>query len=356
MKTLGRLLLNAVSAAVCLLLVISMLAGVIRPSGHNLPGLLGLVYPFLVVAAVCCIVVGILLKNRWTWVPVVVLIMGIGHLSHYVAFKRPDRSAEGQHIRMVTYNVMGYMQNDREAILNYLRSAKADIICLQEAPGSIGFYLKDEFPELPYRFQPGSNKGPIITLSRWPILASGSVDFSEKSNGDAVYCDILVERDTVRVYSLHLKSYGLARGETAFIDTMHLAVRDSSQWVLLKELGVSLTDGMAKRSLQADDVRNHWKKCAWPVIVCGDFNDTPLSFTYQRVKGGLQDAFSSSGKILGGTYRIRGDYALRIDYFLCDRRFKVSDFKIPHLTCSDHYPVFCELVIPACSETPSRNR
>ena len=358
MRIIGRFLLNVITLAVSLLLAVALLAGIIRPDGHNFPGLLGLLFPFLVLAAICCILSGILLKSRWALLPAGLLLLGASPLSHYIAFRQPDRTADGRHIRLVTYNVMGFAGKNRQAILDFLHATEADIICLQETPGQIGNLLKDDFQSLPYRAQPcSSHRGPIITLSRWPILASGSIAFEEGSTGDAMFCDIKVEDDTLRIYTLHLQSYGLDRGETVFIDTMHLAVRDSAQWIRLKELGMALTNGMVRRSLQADAIHSHLESSPYPVIVCGDFNDTPQSYTYQRIKGRLQDAFSSSGKLLGGTYRIRGRYALRIDYFLCDRLFKVSGFQTPHLNCSDHYPVCCDLVIPGPSAgTPSHTR
>ena len=100
----------------------------------------------------------------------------------------------------------------------------------------------------------------------------------------------------------------------------------------------SLMEGFASRALQVDRVRRHMETSPYPVIVAGDFNDTPVSYTYRRMRRGLKDAFVEAGYGAGFTYR--GKYPPnRIDYVLYGEGIECTDFDIIKVKYSDHYPV-----------------
>ena len=98
------------------------------------------------------------------------------------------------------------------------------------------------------------------------------------------------------------------------------------------------------RVKQAEEVAAHIQQCPYPVIVCGDFNELPLSYPYRIISKGLKDAFLERGKGWGFTYcgKIPG---LRLDYVLVSPEIEVIDFKIPKRKLSDHYPVIAYLKI-----------
>jgi len=80
----------------------------------------------------------------------------------------------------------------------------------------------------------------------------------------------------------------------------------------------------------------------YPVIVCGDFNDTPVSYTYRKMKSGLKDAFVNIGAGTGNTYL--GSFpSFRIDYIFHSQQFKTIDFERIEARLSDHYPIICHL-------------
>jgi endonuclease/exonuclease/phosphatase family metal-dependent hydrolase len=92
------------------------------------------------------------------------------------------------------------------------------------------------------------------------------------------------------------------------------------------------------RAKQARTVAEHIKKCPYPIIVCGDFNDTPLSYTYQILSEQLNDAFSEAGFGISNTYN--GFLPLfRIDYVLHSERFKAISYQSEKVAMSDHFPV-----------------
>jgi len=95
-----------------------------------------------------------------------------------------------------------------------------------------------------------------------------------------------------------------------------------------------------KRALQVNIVSEHIKDSPYPVIVCGDFNDTPVSYTYHQISKNLNDAFSETGSGIGRTYANILP-AFRIDYILYDDFFDSHNYIIHTIEISDHYPISC---------------
>jgi endonuclease/exonuclease/phosphatase family metal-dependent hydrolase len=106
----------------------------------------------------------------------------------------------------------------------------------------------------------------------------------------------------------------------------------------LRDLSFSLKQGFARRAEQAIVVKEHINSSPYPVIVCGDFNDTPISYSYRKIRKGLKDAFVESGSGAGFTYK--GKYPPnRIDYILFDDRLSSSGYISDRVKYSDHYPI-----------------
>ncbi|MBK6345563.1 MAG: endonuclease/exonuclease/phosphatase family protein [Bacteroidales bacterium] len=99
------------------------------------------------------------------------------------------------------------------------------------------------------------------------------------------------------------------------------------------------------RASEAREVAEQIKQSPFPVIVCGDFNDTPSSYTYKKMSEGLSDAFKESGRGFGQTYAGRFP-SFRIDYILHDPEMQSSGFRRTRVPLSDHYPVSTYISIP----------
>ena len=99
------------------------------------------------------------------------------------------------------------------------------------------------------------------------------------------------------------------------------------------------------RAKQAEILTNHIASSPYPVIVCGDFNDIPVSYTYRTLSQNLNDAFEKRGFGFGTTYS--GNIpALKIDYILTAKRIKIFNCTILKVPYSDHYPMVSELGLP----------
>jgi endonuclease/exonuclease/phosphatase family metal-dependent hydrolase len=91
-----------------------------------------------------------------------------------------------------------------------------------------------------------------------------------------------------------------------------------------------------------DILSAHIRQSPYPTIVCGDFNDTPVSYTYHKMRGKLVDAFIESGSGIGNTYL--GNFpSFRIDYIFHSKSFRSCCFRTDRINMSDHYPVMCTL-------------
>jgi endonuclease/exonuclease/phosphatase family metal-dependent hydrolase len=176
----------------------------------------------------------------------------------------------------------------------------------------------------------------IITLSRFPIVTKGEI-IHPGSSSLSIYTDVLIQKDTFRIYNNHLQSFRLKRMERSFIDEL-TASDDKETMKEVKGLSVSLKKGFVKRALQAEIVKAQINRSPFPVMVVGDFNDTPVSYAYRKIRSGLYDSFVNSGYGAGFTYK--GNYPPnRIDYILYDNFLINSYFEILKVKYSDHYPI-----------------
>jgi endonuclease/exonuclease/phosphatase family metal-dependent hydrolase len=98
------------------------------------------------------------------------------------------------------------------------------------------------------------------------------------------------------------------------------------------------------RANESKKIKDHINSSPFPVIVCGDFNDTPISYTYSTLKENLVDAFKESGIGIGNSYV--GIPSLRIDYILHDKKFNSYNYKKYKFELSDHFPISCSILIP----------
>jgi endonuclease/exonuclease/phosphatase family metal-dependent hydrolase len=284
-------------------------------------------------------------------ISVVVIAIGFTHFSNYIKLAKPSGNKSNT-IKVLSYNVrlFNYFENNhgitsQKKIIQFLKTQKPDIICLQEF-----FLLGNPKVEEALMVQAlggnyythlkviGSGKNRsygIITFSKFPIVRRGEIIHSGSSSL-SIYTDVLINKDTFRIYNNHLQSFRLKRMERSFIN--ELTANDNETFTEVKSLSVSLKKGFIKRASQAKVVKDQINKSPYPVIVLGDFNDTPVSYAYTKIRKGLNDSFVNSGYGAGFTYK--GNYPPnRIDYILYNNALTNSYFEIIKIKYSDHYPI-----------------
>lgn len=318
----------------------------------------GLLYPFLIIINLFFVAYWIL-RLRWLFLlPAIVILAGWNHLERVVQFNSPRTPpASSISFKVVTYNVKN-LSNDnvdliepqiRNKILDFLDQEDADILCLQEFaiihpdPEAFIDSLSDRF-EMPfhsyiqYSDKPRKRIDAIFTWSKYPILYTGSVKKDFQHNY-AIFTDLLINDDTVRVFNVHLESVRLRHEDYNFISDLDLefeedaGIRAGSKKILEK-----LKTAFALRASQVENLSYSINESPHPVILCGDFNDTPNSYAYQQLTANLEDAFMESGKGFGNTY-IGKLPSYRIDYILHDDHFTSWNCTRKLINLSDHYPV-----------------
>lgn len=289
-------------------------------------------------------------------IPLIALLPTLLFVGRYVqAGNEAEEPDDGiRTVRMVSYNVGRFANlKDRDgridrsvcedSVCAFLKTADADIVCLQEYYASdtdaLRSALASSFKGYDYDYYVFTgNHGCFgnVILSRFPILGQGVVKFDRSANL-AVYTDIEAYGKKFRLYNCHFESYnisfpGIVKG---LIDR-----KDG----ILKETERKMRHSLSLRPRQVDKVLEHIASCRSATVLCGDFNDNPMSYTYQRLIRGHKDTFCEAGRGFGATYRILWP-ALRIDYVFLPKAFRAKWHETPKIRFSDHYPVITEFEV-----------
>jgi endonuclease/exonuclease/phosphatase family metal-dependent hydrolase len=357
------LILNILVAAGLLL---SYLAPVVNPSRVFLPALLGLTYPYLLLFNLIFVCYWLIRLKKPILISLLVILLGWNHLNNLLPLnfresEIPVNANKDQMFKVLAYNVrefnLYHWTRDiqaKENILNLVNQEDPDIICFQEyytsqRKGETQREISEKLKSLPesavyYISNPKYKVGiGIATFSRYPILKQSRIPFNTTYNA-AMYTDIQLGTDTVRVFNVHLQSIRFREEDYAFMDTVRLKY-PNQQMRGFKNIGSQLKKAFIMRAEQAEIISNYIKDSPYPVIVMGDFNDTSQSYTYRKIKKGLHDAFRVSGKGFGNTYS--GELpSFRIDYILYSNPMVSHQFMRVKKDYSDHYPISTILYLP----------
>jgi endonuclease/exonuclease/phosphatase family metal-dependent hydrolase len=334
-------------------LVLSYLAVHINPDSFAFPALFGLAYPYLLLINLFFAIIWIVALRFEALISVLVIAAGLTHLSNYIKFHKPSGDKTGT-FRVQSYNLrlFNYFETRKNSIsekkiLELLKNEQSDIICLQELYIMGNPELKEQAIKAAlggkyyshYKvISTGKNRYyGIATLTKYPIISRGDIIHTHSSSL-SIYSDIIVGGDTMRVFNNHLQSFHLRRMERTFLNELTAASEDKETLTEIRSISSSLRKGFIRRASQAQAVKSKINVSPYPVIVAGDFNDTPVSYSYRTIRKGLYDAFVSSGYGAGFTYK--GNYPPnRIDYILYDNALECRQFDIVKVKYSDHYPI-----------------
>jgi len=223
-------------------------------------------------------------------------------------------------------------------IQNFVRSwdqlSQYSVFCVQEL-------TEDLIPEVKkntlYNYHV-SHKAKVI-FSKTPIIDQGFMQFDNSVNG-CVWADISFENRKFRIYNLHLRSNNITRSTEQLIHNIDLNER--STWDEIRSVFLKYGKASVVRIRQMEQILDHMNASPFPVVICGDFNETPLSYFYQMIDRKMIDAFKMKGLGIGTTYA--GSLpGLKIDYIFVDENFEVQTHQIIREKHSDHFPVLSRL-------------
>lgn len=342
-----------------LLLLLSYLSVRTSPQDLWILSFFGLGYPALL-SINTGFVIYWALKRRWHFLfSLLTILLGYNHVSNTFQIRIYQRQPSelentftflSYNVRL--FNLYNWIGNPgvKDNIYEFLLGEDPDVLCIQEYFFNIenpynetrNFRrLHDRYTHIEYSSSNSRNFNfGIATFSRYPIVGRGKIEFVNSSN-ISIFTDIAINNDTVRVFNNHLQSVQFTQDNINFLDS--LGKYDNRRNIAaLKDIGSRLRLAFERRSRQVEIIVGHIQESPYPVIITGDFNDTPVSFTYRRLRRQkLEDAFVGSGNGIGNTYVARLPL-FRIDYILHSRELESFYFETPRIEMSDHYPLKCE--------------
>lgn len=358
------LVLNLIAA---LGLLLSYAAAFLSPAGFWIIALFGLAYPIFLILNAAFVLIWLVLWRWYLFFSLFLILAGWNYLMTYVPIHAlQDKRLSGKPVSVISYNIHHFygstrssaqsIPENRERIIDFITERRADIVCIQE------FYaIGDNFDETFKKFTESIrmdyfhfanykkfwNRKKIVaiaTFSRFPVAGKGYFNM-EGSSLYAIYTDLCIDNDTVRVYNLHLESTRFGDDDYTFLSNLTDPDKETPKLTEgSKRMLWKLRRAFRIRSEQVNRLHDHIARCPYPVILAGDFNDAPKSFTYQRLTGRLKDGYREAGKVpFESTYSGKLP-SFRIDYVLYSDEFSALSYQKFDLDYSDHEPVGIVLI------------
>lgn len=303
---------------------------------------LGLTYPFLLFANLGFIFLWILRKHHYFLFSLTTIVLGWTHFQSFVGYHfTPDCAST---IKVASFNGYSFRSlgsptsmNSEQELEKHFPPLDAEILCIQE------FVQSRHHQNLFSRFLKKKGyihqflqigRGPAI-YSKYPLENGIHESFGNQANGYQVI-DVNIKNQKFRLFNLHLLSNGVS--QTADRVASNGNLQEEQTWRDIRFIVGNYKRAAQKRSDEAQKIAKLIEKSPYPIILCGDFNETPQSHTYYLISKNLKDTFKAAGRGLGITYA--GSIpALHIDHILVDPNIDVCKTTIQSSIFSDHYPV-----------------
>lgn len=361
-----------INIAFAAFLLLSCLAAYLSPATFWPVAFFGTAYPFIFLANFLFIIFWLIVKRKYALLSSLIIIIGINNVFKLVQYSKVYDASEMQDAtKVISFNIRNFdiynygknWENNftkKNQIFKFLSKEQPDILCFQEyvydttnyfnTTDTLKQFLKAKNPHIYFT----SNNRKLIyfgiaTYTSFPIIDTGSVVYNTVNGNICIFTDILIGSDTVRVYNVHLESIRFNSEDYAFVENQlensnkkkatqkEITVKEGSERILKR-----MKKAYVLRAPQSETVEEHISKCPYPIILCGDFNDTPTSYAYHNISSKLTDAFIESGNGTGQSYA--GVYpSFRIDYIMHSKDFRSYNFETVYEEMSDHYPLKCFL-------------
>ncbi len=354
--------------AVAVALLLSYVSTHVSPATFWPLALLGVAYPYLLIANIAFVVWWLLFRRRRMLPSLVAVLLGLPYLGEHVQppWNAADPATDADPVMLMSWNVRIFdfynwsnNRSTRDRMVEFLRGEAPDVLCIQEfmdtrdpdhyymRPDSLkkvlGLkYHHDDYTQharLDHHFG-------IVTFSRHPIVGRGSIQFPDDLNNLCIWSDLLIGTDTVRVYNAHLASLRFDKDDYRFVQSLESGKPTDPISVAGPRILGRMKNAFIRRATETETIVRHMRKSPHPVVWCGDLNDTPMSYSYQLLRRqGLADAFTGSGQGFGVTY-IGSTPRFRIDHILHDAGIRTWDLRTIPVDFSDHRPISVRMALP----------
>ena len=358
------LLANSIAA---IGLLFALLAQYIPPTFFSFAAFCGLGFIYLLAANALFVLLWIPIKYPYALLSISLILLNVNNIDKHFQLKGADKPIACTNcIKVMSYNVKLFglydtednkvRQKKKNEIMQFIKNEQPDIVCFQEYFFTLSEKLnynttKDllsilKLKDKNYHFEYfTANRDDYYygyaTFSKYKIVGKGVVEMPD-SSVIATYIEFKHKNDTIRVYNSHLASVHFENEDYEIGKQLIITHFNDPKWQKKsKILYEKLKLAFEVRRYQAKVLQQHLKECPHYIMVCGDLNDSPASFTYNKVSGNLKDTFRESGKGTGRTYLGEVFPKFRIDYILHDNGYKSYGHKVcTEISVSDHYPVY----------------
>jgi endonuclease/exonuclease/phosphatase family metal-dependent hydrolase len=369
LKKIARVTFISFNVITIFFYLLACLVPFLDPGVHWFIALLGLVFPLLFFIVLGFLAYWIFRRSKWAFISFAALLLSWQQVN--VIFKvfsknKFDTAKAPQSLRVLTWNLSSWGESNRQNeknnmddMVQLIKNTNADVLCFQEYL----YYKRKKFRDsiIPALKESGYHYayfGQIrytgylysltvltatVIMSKYPFIDSAKTFLHDDGHEEPLLsADIKVNDQTIRIFTTHLQSVSFKENDYAALHNLKEPAEASVAEA--RTIGGKLKIAYKKRAAEVELLQTKIKESPYPVIVCGDFNDVPNSYTYFNVKGNLQDAFLEKGWGLGRTFRFISP-TLRIDYILADKSFRVKQYTELRYPYSDHYAVVADIGI-----------
>lgn len=357
-----RKFLSFITALATAWLLLGVLCQYIPPHSFWPAGFIAMSLPGALLLNAVLLVMWLWQKPLYALWPMALIFVFWSQHTRYFTLNTPDAEPEPeeQRISVLSYNVRVFNSYKHlhkedpelpEREMEWVATHPADILCLQE------FYHYKGEPAYNSRKRIGKNQDRQVYIdnflvnrvgaefglaifSRHPIIDKGRVKFDKPTKNQVIFVDVkLPSQDTLRVYNMHLESMAIEEKEVEAAVESKIALETKGRSIARR-----LKGGFIARSYQVDKLLEHIKASPYPVLVCGDLNDLPSSYTYQTLRRHLNNAFEAGGRGFGFTYN--GKLPIRIDNQFFSEELELLKFDVlNHIKFTDHFPLEATYVL-----------
>ena len=330
-KQLKKFTVQVIAGANVASVIVMLLVGYsdrLNPTDHPLLSTLGMTLPIFLLINLAFIFFWLIFKWRMVWISVCGFLLAYVPISIYMPINSQKDIPEGA-LKVISYNVCSYGGNYKyedgfEHVRDYLFDENPDIVCIQE---DIDTWRRYAFRSYEKHFahndtmviaNTAQSYNALGIHTKYPIIRRERIPYKSEANGSVAWW-LKVGDDTLVVVNNHFESCHLNKDDRRQYrqilkgEMSRDSVREESKMLLIK-----LAEANAKRSGQIRAVRRYAQEHSqYPVIVCGDFNDSPVSYSRHAMSEVMTDCFVETGRGVGLSYNQKA-FSLRIDHFFCN--------------------------------------
>ena len=343
----------------------------VNPNEFWLPMMMGLAFPWLLLANLIFIGLWGVSRMKYWWYSAVCILVGWTHVSAIygttfwgnsnqegLGTKLENRSndtigtkkSSPSRLRIMTYNISSLMlerysfkADGYRDLDSFFFRENPDVLCLQEFASEDRVFdnqvKKSAFLQTyPYKTRVGKNA--VAIFSKFPVDSTDWLPINKNGGNGCTFVDIVPSpidfpQQKIRIYTVHLQSNEVSGMADKIAQQGDL--ESKSTWMTMMRMIMRVRKASKQRVKEVEQIEAHVKTSPYPSVVCGDFNEVPVSYAYHHLSRERVDAFRAKGRGSGTTYLGNIPF-LKIDYILADKRLAVLNSMIYKVPYSDHYP------------------